>query len=456
MRWYRSAAVVVFVLAPSSVFAQDVGGAPAPAAPGPAGEPAPVAPAGQTQVSGTYLPPVIRQTTTTGPGAQANPDAHLGSGSQAKTDINQGDTFDYGRGGGESKVIGGRQGAPGIFDKGAQSNTGVYVVEAGDTLSKISERVFGNPWDWPKLWSLNTQIQNPHWIYPGDQIRLTGGGGATPMAKATRTLGTGVDPLRPQLVPEDSVFLRQLGYIDDPSKGIKGEIVGAVEPVQMMAEGQHIYIVLKPGETVSVGQTMTVFREVRDPPKIRDARTPPGKIVALKGSVEVEYVNLKTRVVRAVIRESTDTIERGAKVGFVEHRHRIVPPRKAKSDVTARVLTSMHPHVMMGQHQVVFIDRGSQDGLEAGTRLFVTRRGDTWRRTLGTTTHFARTRIELDAAEPLAYDLAPLHGDEQDFPEEVVAELRVVRAHKFSALALVSDSKVEVVPGDRAIARGGF
>jgi hypothetical protein len=50
----------------------------------------------------------------------------------------------------------------------------------------------------------------------------------------------------------------------------------------------------------------------------------------------------------------------------------------------------------------------------------------------------------------------PLNGNEQDFPEEVVAELRIIKAHKFSSLAVVSSSQVEIQSGDRAIARAGF
>ncbi len=432
-------------LSAGAALAQDPAAAPAPPAGGGDGT--------QGVVTGSYLPPIITQQTT-GP-TDFNPDAHLPSSSQAKSDINQGDTFDFARGKEGATVMRGSANAPGIIATEVQGNTGIYVVQTGDTLSKISQQVYGQPWAWPKLWSLNPQIQNPHWIYPGDQIRLTAAAGPT-LTKQVRTLGAGSGPPSSPFVPPDSVFLRQIGYIDDPAKGIKGEIVGAVEPVQMMADGQNVYIILKPNESVGVGQRMTVFREVRDPPEVKDSRTPPGKLVKLLGTVTVEYVNLKTRVARAKIDESIDTIERGAKVGFVENEHRIVPPTKATKDVTARVLTSMYPHVMMGQHQVVFIDRGSQDGLAAGNRLFITRRGDTWRRTLSTTTSFARTRIEMESDEHMPYEAVPLHGNEQDFPEEVVAELRIVRAHKFSSLALVTDSEVEVLPGDRAIARAGF
>lgn len=47
-----------------------------------------------------------------------------------------------------------------------------YVVKKGDTLWDISGIFLNQPWLWPKLWRLNPNINNPHLIYPGDELRL--------------------------------------------------------------------------------------------------------------------------------------------------------------------------------------------------------------------------------------------------------------------------------------------
>lgn len=47
-----------------------------------------------------------------------------------------------------------------------------YTVERNDTLWDIANLFLDQPWLWPELWQNNTQIINPHLIYPGDVLTI--------------------------------------------------------------------------------------------------------------------------------------------------------------------------------------------------------------------------------------------------------------------------------------------
>ena len=336
----------------------------------------------------------------------------------------------------------------------------IHLVQRGDTLWDLCNRYYQNPWAWPKVWSYNPQIANPHWIYPGDQVRLTSAvGGQNALSFAPRqssTLGSGKSLLNHRAqVQGGTVFLRDQGYIGDPKRDVWGELVGSDEEQMMLAEGNHVVLILRPGVKVVKGQELTVFNSVRQPQKVAGARKPPGEIVAIRGTVKVIDFNPDTRMARAMLTESIDVIERGALVGPVGRRFDVVPPLKTSAKVSARVLTSIYPNVYIARDQIAFLDKGSEDGLQQGSRLFVLRRGDSWRASLTTASKMTTRRMLINSPEEAGAEETPIVGDNDKFPDDTIAELRVLRTEKYSSIALVTESKREVVSGDLAVSRPG-
>ena len=120
------------------------------------------------------------------------------------------------------------------------------------------------------------------------------------------------------------------------------------------------------------------------------------------------------------------------------------------------MLASLFPHEFYGQNQIVFIDKGEKDGLKVGNRLTVMRRGDAWRKTL--VTPHAGNRVSPDDEKPMP-PLEHTPGSSQDeahYPEEPVAELRVVALKNDTATCLVTQSRVEIEAYDRAVAHKGY
>jgi hypothetical protein len=329
-------------------------------------------------------------------------------------------------------------------------------VRRGDTLWALCDFYFKNPYQWPRVWSYNPQIKNPNWIYPGDELRLKatagpeeGGGkgeaGAKPVPRDATKMSL-VD--RRRQVPNDTLFLRDQGWIRDESDDVWGEVSGSPEESMFLSDLNEAYLTLREGHNVHIGQELTIFRT-------RET-VAAGSIVQILGTARIDDWNPRERVARAKIVEALDVIERGAKVGPLARSFAIVPPLRNEHDVHAHVLASLRPNEFFGQNQVVFIDKGEAAGLKPGNRLFVVRRGDAWRQTL--VNPEAGHRISPDDERPMPpMEQTPgAHGDDAKFPEEVVAELRVLGVKKDTATCLVTQSRTEIELRDLAVARKGY
>ena len=322
-----------------------------------------------------------------------------------------------------------------------------HVVRRGDTLWGLCGYYLQNPYDWPRVWSYNPQIKNPNWIYPGDELRLRKDEGTAKLPTGGTGAGTNLIDRRRQ-VPLGTIFLRDQGWIRDPSDEVWGDITGSAQDKMFLTDLDEVYLHVDGSHDVHLGQELTVFR----PTHVASV----GTIVQINGTVRIDQWNAQDRIARARIVESLNVIERGAKVGPVARKFEVVAPQRNDVEVEAHILASIHPNVFWGQNQVVFIDKGQDAGLKPGNRLFVVRRGDAWRKTLVTPTAGYRVSPDDEAALPDMEKTPGARKDEQNYPDEVIAELRVVSLKKDSSACLVTQSRLEIEPAELAVARKGY
>lgn len=440
--WAAAAAVVLTVA--GGAHAQDDSGAPA--APPAGGTPTNPTPTGVEVVSpgGTTT---TTQSSIFGPAPDSVGDVnqYLPSSSQASTDTSRSaDGFDLRRAGaGEGKVV--RGSANGAYIVSGNAVPNLHVAKRGDTLWSISRRYYGNAYNWPRVWSYNRQIQNPHWIYPGDQIRLKGGFGV-------RTVGGFV---RPQaIVPPSTVFYRHYGYVLDGKHEVYGEIIGSPEDQMLLSENDEVYIKLlsdkKDEIDLGPGDLLTLF----EPRQVKNLT--PYPLVWVRGIAKINRINKKTGMVRARIVESLTVIERGTLAGPMGRKVDVVEPKRNKKTVEARIVGALYPYEFYAQGHYVFIDKGSDDGIEVGNRFFAVSRGDEWRLGLENAGNLADHRIIHEDDRNMREEETVDHDEPELYPAETYAELIVLRTREKTATCLVTASIREIARGSIIVARKDY
>lgn len=298
----------------------------------------------------------------------------------------------------------------------------IYTVRRGDTLWDLCGYFFDNPWYWPRVWSYNDRITNPNWIYPGDPLRMRRPGDSVASAPGPRPTE--------RVLPE-SVFLRDDGFVEREQYRKSGVIVGSPDERTLLSTWDEVYVEFDHPDQVQVGREYAVYRQVRPARRGEDGEDA-GSIVEILGTVKVSSYDRDRNVARATITEALQPIERGHRVSQIERTFTVTPPVRNETDLVATVLASLTPVQNFGDQQIVYLDKGGDDGVRLGNRFFVVRRGDAYQR---------------------SRDLDDLR---QGLPYEVIGELRVVGLRRHSATTLVIRSTFEINSGDRAEMRRGY
>jgi hypothetical protein len=247
----------------------------------------------------------------------------------------------------------------------------LHVVRSGDTLWDICWYYFNDPWQWPKIWSYNPQITNPHWIYPGDLVRLLPRGTFVGQQEPDQP-GRVQDPISPpQRRIESSVTTT--AFVEKPELDTAITIDGAVDEKTLLGSGDEVYLSYSSKNQPVVGKRYSIYVPGRE---VKFNNKNYGSYVKLLGSLEVVSSRADKRA-RGRIIEANQEIERGAKVGPLITKFRNVPFVAPKVNLQSTIVAMLTKDQLIGERgEVVFLASGKGSGIEVGNRMYVVRRGD--------------------------------------------------------------------------------
>jgi hypothetical protein len=297
----------------------------------------------------------------------------------------------------------------------------LHIVRHGDTLWDICFYYFNDPWQWPKIWSYNPQITNPHWIYPGDLVRLLPRGVFAQQPGVQQQDTNPGNDLPPPTQRTES-GLKQVAFVEKNDLDRSITIEGSVDEKVLLGANDQVYLSYPQGKPPEVGKRYSIY--VADNPVSANGKNV-GSYVHILGTVRVDNVK-QDKHARGTIVESNQEIERGSKVGPLMKTFTNPPFVAPKVDAQGSIVAMLTSDQLIGQGEVVFVDLGEGSGVEVGNRLYVVRRGD---------------------AKPQIMD-REAGQDDRRFPARALGQIVIVEVGKSISIGLVTLSVQEMSVGD--------
>jgi hypothetical protein len=314
-----------------------------------------------------------------------------------------------------------------------------YQVQKGDTLWDICDTNFHDPWRWPKIWALNPEVTNPHWIFPGQTLRI--GGMSQSVPGATTGPGAGDKPsvglvARPPSAKSMALgngALREVGFVDADELAFAGTINGSREEKILLATGDQVYVQFSKEKTPLAGQRFTIYQLDSDHP-VKDPHSSAvlGYLVRIFGDVTIDGVS-DHPMASGTLRDLVQPVERGYRVGPVFRQFKTIRPRPNTVGTTAKVVAAVQPNLLIAEGMFVVLNRGKRDGVQVGNRMLIVRQGDGYRRIME----------DWDATD-------------DRFPPDAVGEVIAIDVRDDSSVAWVTGGNRSIRLGDLADMKKGY
>lgn len=320
-----------------------------------------------------------------------------------------------------------------------------YIVKAGDTLWDISSVYLRDPWYWPEIWYVNPQVENPHLIYPGDKLKLVYIDGQPRLTVAERAeSGAGTKRLSPQVrreplsnaitaVPYDVIagFAGRPVLLDKDQVNKAPYVVAMRDGHMIGGSGNEIY-----ARGIKDAQPEERYSIVHVEGEMVDPET--NKLLGYTGVyVGSGPVMVSGDPAKLMLSETAREALQGDKL-FPESVDVNVDfvPHAPESEVDATVI-AVKGHTVMGQYNLIAINRGTKHGLEAGHVLAIEQVGD----------------VVLDKYSKGGLNARSgglKRGKNVQLPSERAGVAMIYKTYDRMSFALVMEATHEIREGDRA------
>lgn len=286
-----------------------------------------------------------------------------------------------------------------------------YTIKRGDTLWAISGLFLKTPWRWPELWGMNMdEIRNPHRIYPGQILYLEKTNGLARLRVGQPPEGTALETVRvsphtryssltdtsiPTLPPQViEPFLNEAIVVSDGELERAPRIVAGPEDHVLLTRGDRAYVRGRNGTPLVETDPghADAFRVFRNATPVKDPVT--GKVLGYEAKYLGSAQLVRSESVQPVRVSSgrTEPTEVPATVDITRAKEEIrigdrllpEPPRVLTSYVPRAPATEVNGTIvsvygdavaLVGQSQVVMLNRGAAEGVEPGYVLSILKTG---------------------------------------------------------------------------------
>lgn len=343
-----------------------------------------------------------------------------------------------------------------------------YVVKRGDTLWDIAAVFLKQPWRWPELWRANPQVRDPHWIYPGDTLRLSLEGGQPRLhlsrgrnVKLSPTVRTSKHDEAIPAIPLDAIwpFLSRPQVVGSEDLAAAPYVVSSQDEHLVNGIGDRVYV---RGALDPDLKNYTVIRcgeAYRDPPRVRDANYRYGLGRALSqeysstcsgagegdGVLGFEALHVADAVVEhrgdpataVIIRSQREVLAGDRLIPATDGNYPEFVPHAPERPVNGSIISVMDGVTQVGPYQVVAMNRGEVAGLEPGHVLAIHQSGVVVRDGVAGRSAFRRGAVRYDNGVEL--------------PSERIGELMVFRTFPKVSYGLVMKAERPVYRYDSVV-----